>query len=111
MSRLSTRGGAQRLITLLRLGELKPSAPLPDIAESQGSDSDEPSGTADEPTGSLDHASAQQLGQLLIELNREENVTLIVVTHARELAAKMAKVMRLQDGKLVAQEEELRQKN
>lgn len=66
---------------------------------------------ADEPTGSLDHASAQQLGQLLIELNREEHVTLIVVTHARELAAKMAKVMRLQDGKLVAQEEEIRQKN
>ena len=66
---------------------------------------------ADEPTGSLDHASAQQLGQLLIELNREEGVTLIVVTHARELAAKMAKVMRLQDGKLVAQEEEIRQKN
>jgi Lrp/AsnC family transcriptional regulator, leucine-responsive regulatory protein len=29
LSRLSTRGGAQRLITLLRLGELKPSSPLP----------------------------------------------------------------------------------
>ena len=32
LSRLSTRGGAQRLITLLRLGELKPSSPLPLIA-------------------------------------------------------------------------------
>ena len=55
---------------------------------------------ADEPTGSLDHASAQQLGQLLVELNREEGVTLIVVTHARELAAKMGKQMELKDGKL-----------
>jgi ABC-type lipoprotein export system ATPase subunit len=63
---------------------------------------------ADEPTGSLDHASAQQLGQLLVELNREENVTLIVVTHARELAEKMAKMMALKDGRL---EEALRQKN
>ena len=58
---------------------------------------------ADEPTGSLDHASAQQLGQLLVELNREENVTLIVVTHALELAEKMAKVMALKDGKLAEQ--------
>ena len=55
----------------------------------------------DEPTGSLDHASAQQLGQLLLELNREEGVTLIVVTHARELAEKMGKLMELRDGKLV----------
>jgi len=55
---------------------------------------------ADEPTGSLDHASAQQLGQLLVELNREEGVTLIVVTHARELAAKMGKQLELKDGKL-----------
>jgi ABC-type lipoprotein export system ATPase subunit len=55
---------------------------------------------ADEPTGSLDHASAQQLGQLLVELNREEGVTLIVVTHARELAGKMGKQLELKDGKL-----------
>jgi lipoprotein-releasing system ATP-binding protein len=58
---------------------------------------------ADEPTGSLDHASAQQLGQLLVELNREEGVTLIVVTHAKELAAKMGKQLELKDGKLEVQ--------
>ena len=56
---------------------------------------------ADEPTGSLDHASAQQLGQLLVELNREEGVTLIVVTHARELVARMGRAMELKDGKLM----------
>jgi len=55
---------------------------------------------ADEPTGALDHASAQQLGQLLIELNQEELVTLIVVTHALELARRMKKVRRLSDGRL-----------
>jgi lipoprotein-releasing system ATP-binding protein len=58
---------------------------------------------ADEPTGSLDHASAQQLGQLLVELNREEGVTLIVVTHAKELAAKMGKQLELKDGRLEVQ--------
>jgi ABC-type lipoprotein export system ATPase subunit len=55
---------------------------------------------ADEPTGSLDHASALQLGQLLVELNQEEGVTLIVVTHARELAQRMSRVMELKDGRL-----------
>jgi ABC-type lipoprotein export system ATPase subunit len=55
---------------------------------------------ADEPTGSLDHASATALGQLLVELNKEEGVALIVVTHAVELAKRMRRVMRLEDGKL-----------
>ena len=56
---------------------------------------------ADEPTGSLDHASAQALGQLLLDLNREEGVTLIVVTHALELARRMGRVLELRDGCLV----------
>jgi lipoprotein-releasing system ATP-binding protein len=56
---------------------------------------------ADEPTGALDRASADNLAQLLLELNREENVTLIVVTHALDLARKMGRVMELKDGKLV----------
>jgi ABC-type lipoprotein export system ATPase subunit len=55
---------------------------------------------ADEPTGALDHASADNLGQLLVELNREEGVTLIVVTHSRELAQRMERVLELRDGKL-----------
>lgn len=56
---------------------------------------------ADEPTGALDHASATALGQLLVELNREEGVTLIVVTHALDLAKRMGRILRLSDGKLV----------
>jgi ABC-type lipoprotein export system ATPase subunit len=55
---------------------------------------------ADEPTGSLDHANAQGLGQLLLELNREEGVALVLVTHSRELAARLPRVLELRDGVL-----------
>jgi ABC-type lipoprotein export system ATPase subunit len=56
---------------------------------------------ADEPTGALDQTSARQLGQLLLELNHEDGVTLIVVTHARELAERMGRVLELKGGRLV----------
>ena len=55
---------------------------------------------ADEPTGSLDRASAQGLLVLLIDLNQEEGVTLIVVTHALDLARQMGRVFELTDGRL-----------
>ncbi len=55
---------------------------------------------ADEPTGSLDPASAESLGELLSGLNKEEGVTLIVVTHAMRLAQKMSRVLELRRGKL-----------
>ncbi len=57
---------------------------------------------ADEPTGSLDDDSARGLGDLLTQLNREENLTLIVVTHALPLAARMQTQYTLQAGHLVA---------
>ncbi len=56
---------------------------------------------ADEPTGALDRTSAQHLTGLLLELNRARNVALLVVTHSRELAARMQQVWELVDGKLV----------
>ncbi len=56
---------------------------------------------ADEPTGALDRANAQHLTGLLLELNRARNVALLVVTHSRELAARMQQVWELVDGKLV----------
>lgn len=55
---------------------------------------------ADEPTGSLDAASAAQLAQLLSELNREQHVALVIVTHSMELAGKMDKIYQLREGKL-----------
>ncbi len=56
---------------------------------------------ADEPTGSLDRAAADNLAQLLVELNREEGVTLIMVTHSLDLAERMARVLELKDGVLI----------
>jgi ABC-type lipoprotein export system ATPase subunit len=58
---------------------------------------------ADEPTGSLDRFAADNLAQLLIEINREENVTLILVTHSLDLAALMGRVLELRDGVLLPQ--------
>jgi ABC-type lipoprotein export system ATPase subunit len=55
---------------------------------------------ADEPTGALDQATADNLGQLLVELNQEENVTLITVTHSTDLANRMARTLELLDGQL-----------
>ena len=55
---------------------------------------------ADEPTGSLDHAAATNLGQLLAELNKEEGVALVLVTHSLELARQMPRVLELRDGEL-----------
>jgi ABC-type lipoprotein export system ATPase subunit len=57
---------------------------------------------ADEPTGSLDRAAARELGRLLVELNQEEGVTLIVVTHAPDLARQMQRVLELGAGGLVS---------
>jgi len=56
---------------------------------------------ADEPTGSLDHASAENVGSLLTELKREENLALIVVTHTPDLARRMDALVQLRDGALV----------
>ncbi|SRR6266498_3860765 len=56
---------------------------------------------ADEPTGALDRASAQGLSRLLVDLNREEHVTLVVVTHALDLARQMDRLLELRDGQLV----------
>lgn len=56
---------------------------------------------ADEPTGSLDRAAADNLAELLVGLNREEGVTLILVTHSLELAQHTARVMALRDGILI----------
>jgi lipoprotein-releasing system ATP-binding protein len=55
---------------------------------------------ADEPTGSLDRAAGEELARLLVELNREEQVTLIVVTHAPDLAQRMGLRFQLLDGRL-----------
>lgn len=57
---------------------------------------------ADEPTGALDRVNAAKLVDLLAELNRSRGVTVIMVTHAPDLAQRMGRVLELVDGKLIA---------
>lgn len=55
---------------------------------------------ADEPTGSLDSESADNLTDLLLQLNKDEETALIVVTHSIDLAKKMDKIYKIVKGKL-----------
>ena len=53
---------------------------------------------ADEPTGSLDKDSSENLGRLMVGMNKEEGTTLITVTHSVDFARLMEKVFKLQNG-------------
>jgi lipoprotein-releasing system ATP-binding protein len=55
---------------------------------------------ADEPTGNLDRRSAQAVGELLLELHRQEQTVLVVVTHSAELARLFPQQMEMVDGGL-----------
>jgi ABC-type lipoprotein export system ATPase subunit len=55
---------------------------------------------ADEPTGSLDHRTALEILNLLLELNREHNTALVVVTHSLELAHLLGRKVELREGSL-----------
>lgn len=55
---------------------------------------------ADEPTGSLDPASTDTIADLLLDLNRDQKTTLLVVTHNQALAQRIGKTFELRDGQL-----------
>lgn len=57
---------------------------------------------ADEPTGNLDSASGRQILEILRRLNDEQGKTILLVTHSQEGAAVADRVLKMQDGKLVA---------
>lgn len=55
---------------------------------------------ADEPTGSLNEEGAEKLARLMLELNREEGMALLVVTHSMKIAGLMGRVLELREGRL-----------
>ena len=59
---------------------------------------------ADEPTGNLDSANGQHVLELLLELNRREQTTLVLVTHDPALAARVNRRIQLMDGRIVNDE-------
>lgn len=55
----------------------------------------------DEPTGNLDSENGKNILRLLVELNQSQKITIVMVTHDKDIAAGAGKVMRLKDGILL----------
>jgi len=77
-------GGEQQRVALARALILRPALLL-----------------ADEPTGNLDKQTGRQIHTLLMELNREMQMTLVIVTHNPDLASMMARRVTIVDGQLI----------
>jgi putative ABC transport system ATP-binding protein len=110
---IQQRGGrrerAQRLLELVGLGD-RPDA-LPGqlsggqrqrVAVARALANDPALILADEPTGSLDSQSGEEILALLAELNRSQATTVVIVTHDRSVAQATHRVLRMNDGRIVA---------
>ena len=80
-------GGEQQRVALARA-----MAPEPDVL------------FADEPTGNLDTATGATIADLIFALHRKKRTTLLLVTHEEDLAKRCARIVRLKDGTIVADE-------
>ena len=81
-------GGQQQRVAIARALVNKPSLVL-----------------GDEPTGAVDTQTAQELLELMRQMNREEQVTFVIVTHDMDLANQTDRIIRLKDGKVVADQD------
>jgi putative ABC transport system ATP-binding protein len=59
---------------------------------------------ADEPTGDLDSETADQVMDMLLRLNRERDLTFLLVTHARRVAARCSRIVQMRDGQVVGEQ-------
>jgi putative ABC transport system ATP-binding protein len=78
-------GGQQQRVAIARALVTKPSIIL-----------------ADEPTGALDSKTGQEVMNLLMDIHRRENTTVIIVTHDMQVANQCERIIKLKDGKLVS---------
>ena len=74
-------GGQQQRVAICRALVVKPTVIL-----------------ADEPTGNLDSTTAAQIMQILAELNKKEGITIILVTHEKEIASYGSRLIQMKDG-------------
>lgn len=77
-------GGEQQRVALARAFVVQPAVLL-----------------ADEPSGSLDHATGAAVMDLMLQLNREQGTTLVLVTHDRWIAAQCERILTIEAGRLV----------
>ena len=59
---------------------------------------------ADEPTGNLDTRTSHEIMEIIRKLNREQGVTVIVVTHETDIGAYADRMIVMRDGKIVSDE-------
>ena len=78
-------GGEQQRVALARAFVLRPPIVL-----------------ADEPTGNLDSRNGEQVMRLLLDLNRQEGTTLVLVTHDLAVAAHASRILTIRDGALLS---------
>jgi lipoprotein-releasing system ATP-binding protein len=78
-------GGEQQRVAVCRALVMEPSVLL-----------------ADEPTGNLDRGTAFGMVDLLLELNRARGLSLLMVTHNEHVASRLHRVVRIDDGRIVA---------
>lgn len=60
---------------------------------------------ADEPTGNLDSATGEKVEELLFDLNEKENITLVIVTHDPDLAARCDRQIHIKDGLVIEEDD------
>jgi putative ABC transport system ATP-binding protein len=59
---------------------------------------------ADEPTGALDSKTSQEILDLFVELNKNDNKTVLIITHDPTVSEQCKRIVTLKDGKIIANE-------